>query len=118
MRRRLSVVWGPLVTVLLACPLFAGKPRAVSDRATLQAVEESVFPAARPSDPVARSAAALKTRPLDRQYVPWRLAQAAATLPPIFTGSLAADTYPKQGTPAHGSARPFPLFPTGPPLAN
>ena len=102
MRRRLSGVWVPLITVLLTCPLFASKPPAVKDRVTLQAVDASAFPAARPSDPVARSLPTLKTRPLDRQPTPWGLALAATAPPHVLTGHLAVGTHSKPGTPARG----------------
>jgi len=118
MRRRRSVVWVPLITVLLTCPLLASRPLAVRDRATLQAVDVSALPAARPSDPVARSLPTLKTRPFDRQCTPWGTALAAAGPRQIFAGHLAVGTHSKPGTPARGSNRRFPLFPTGPPLGN
>jgi len=118
MGRRLSGVWVPLISVLLTCPLLASKPVAARDRATMQAVDVSVFPAARPSDPVVRSLPTLKTRPLDRQSTPWATALAAAASSQIFTGHLVAGARSMPGTLARGSARPFPLFPTGPPLGN
>jgi hypothetical protein len=118
MRRRHSAVWVPLITALLTCPLLASKPLAVRHRATTQAGDVSASPAARPSDPVARPLPTLKTRPFDRQCTPWGLALAAAGPPQIFTGHLAAGTHSKPGTPARGSNRRFPLFPTGPPLGN
>ena len=120
MHRRFSVIWVPLIAVLLAWPLLASTPLGVRDRATLQAVDVPAFPAARPSDAVARLLPTLKTRsPLDRQWTPWGVALAAAIPPQIFTGYLVLGTPSQRGTdPPLRLARNFPPFPTGPPLEN
>lgn len=120
MRRRFRVIWVPLIAVLLACPLLASTPLSGKHGATLQAIDVSAFPAARPSNPATRLLPTLKTRaPLDRQWTLWGVAHAAATLPQIFTGPLVLTTPSQRDTdPARRSARNFPPFPTGPPLEN
>ena len=117
MRHRIWAVWATLIAVLLATPPFAERRLDTESWRVYSAVDAPALPSARPSDPVARSLAALKSKSsLVRQWAPPTLAVACRATLEVLTGfTRLGDLAPRVVHPAD-AAGDFTPFPTGPPL--